>query len=52
MSFMANYKQNPRIDFEIKKKKKYMKAEEFIKEIKKTQEKAQTALTKVQEEMK
>jgi len=35
--------------FKIRKKRKYIKAEEFVKEIKKTYEKAKATLKKLQE---
>ena len=38
--------------FKIRKKQKYVKAEEFVKEIKKIQEKVKVILKKLQEEMK
>ena len=50
--FMANNGQNPRMGFEIRKKGKVMKAEEFTMKMKEIQEEAQAALRKVQEEMK
>ena len=50
--FKANYKQDPRIGFEERKKEKYKGAKKFIKKIKEIQQKAKAALEKVQEEMK
>jgi len=47
-----NYGREPRIGFDIKKKGKYVKAEEFIKEMKDRYKKAKTALVKSQEEIK
>lgn len=37
--FMANNSQNPRIEFELRKKKKVVKAEKFVKKIKRIQDK-------------
>jgi len=50
--FKVNYRQELRIGFEIRKKGKYMKTEEFVKEIKEIYEKTKMALVKLQEEMK
>jgi len=50
--FKVNYRREPRIGFNIKKKKKYMKAEEFVKEMKNKYKKAKTVLVKSQEEIK
>ena len=52
MPFKANYRQDPRMKFEGRKKGKYQRAEKFIKKIKKLQKKAKAALGRVQEEMK
>jgi len=49
---MANNGQNPRIDFEMRKKGKVLRAEEFAVKMKEIQEEAQAALRKAQEEMK
>ena len=46
-SFKANYKQNPRIGFEIRKKGKYEGAEKFITKMKEIQEEVKAALGKV-----
>jgi len=51
-SFKANYRQDPRIGFEERKKKKYEEAEKFIEKMKQIQEEAKVVLSKVQEEMK
>ena len=51
-SFKANYRQDPRMEFEVRKKGKYKGAEKFIIKIKEIQEEAKAALEKVQEEMK
>ena len=50
--FQANYGREPRIGFDIRKKGKNEKTEEFVKEIKKRHEKARVVLVKLQEEMK
>ena len=50
--FQVNYGREPRMGFDIRKKGKNEKAEEFVKEIKERHEEARTALVKSQEEMK
>ena len=50
--FKANYRQDSRIGFEIRKKGKYKNAEKFVTKIKEIQEKAKAVLGKVQEKMK
>jgi len=50
--FQVNYGREPRIGFDIRKKRKNEKAEEFVKEIKERYEKARAALVKSQEKMK
>jgi len=50
--FMANNGQNPRMGFELRKKGKMLRVEEFVVRMKEIQEEAQAALRKVQEEMK
>jgi len=50
--FMANNGRNPRMGFEMRKKGKVLRAEEFAVKIKEIQEEAQAALKKAQEEMK
>jgi len=50
--FKANYRQNPRIGFEERKKRKYKGAKKFIEKMKEIQEKAKAVLGKVQEEIK
>jgi len=52
LPFKANYRQDPRMGFEGRKKGKYQGAEKFIKKMKEIQEKAKVALGRVQEEMK
>ena len=51
-SFQANYGREPKMGFDIRKKGKNVKAEEFVREIKKRHEEARAALVKSQEEMK
>jgi len=50
--FQVNYKREPRIGFDIRKKGKNEKAEEFVKEMKERYEEARMALVKSQDEMK
>jgi len=52
LPFKANYGQDPRIGFEVRKKGKYKEVEKFVVKIKEIQEEAKAALGKVQEEMK
>jgi len=52
LPFKANYGQNPRIGFEIRKKGKYKGAEKFATKMKEIQEEAKAVLGKAQEEMK
>jgi len=52
LPFKANYRQDPRIVFEMRKKEKYKGVEKFIAKIKKIQKEAKAVLEKVQEEMK
>ena len=52
MLFKANYRQDPRIGFESRKKGKYQGAEKFIEKIKEIQEETKVALERAQEEMK
>ena len=49
--FKANYGQDPRIGFEIRKKGKYEGAEKFVTKIKEIQEEAKVVLKKAQEDM-
>jgi len=51
-SFKANYRQDPRMGFEMRKKGKYEGAEKFVTKMREIQEKAKAALEKAQEEMK
>jgi len=50
--FKANYGQDPRMGFKVRKKEKYEGAEKFVVKMKEIQEEAKAALGKVQEEMK
>jgi len=50
--FKANYRQNPRIGFETRRKGKYEGAEKFVTKMKKIQKEAKIVLGKVQEEIK
>ena len=52
MPFKANYGQDPRIGFEVKKKGKYERAKKFVTKIKEIQEEAKAVLEKVQKEIK
>jgi len=45
--FQVNYGREPRIDFDIRKKEKNEKAEEFVKEMKERHEEARAALVKL-----
>jgi len=50
--FKVNYGREPRIDFDIRKKGKHIKAKEFVKEIKSRHEEVKVTLVKLQEEIK
>jgi len=50
--FKANYGQDPRMGFEIRRKGKYKGAEKFVTKMKEIQKEAKAALGKAQEEMK
>jgi len=52
LPFIANYKQDPRMGFEGRKKGKYAGAEKFMEKIREIQEKAKAVLEKAQEDMK
>jgi len=52
LPFKANYKQDLRMGFKGKKKRKYERTKKFIEKIKEIQEKAKVVLGKVQEKMK
>ena len=45
--FKVNYRREPRIGFDIRKKEKYVKAEEFVKEMKNRYEKTKMVLIKI-----
>ena len=50
--FKANYGQDPRMEFEMRRKEKYKGAERFVIKMKEVQEEAKVVLEKAQEEMK
>ena len=50
--FRANYRQDPRMGFETRRKGKYEGAEKFVTKIKEIQEEVKAVLEKVQEKMK
>ena len=50
--FKANYRQDPRMEFEGRKKRKYKGVKKFIEKMKEIQEEARVVLGKAQEEMK
>ena len=52
LPFKANYRQDPRMEFKVKKKGKYEGAEKFVTKIKKIQEETKALLEKAQEEIK
>jgi len=52
LPFKANYRQDPRMGFEGRKKGKYAGAEKFIEKMKEIQEEAKAVLGKVQADMK
>jgi len=52
LSFKANYRQDPRMEFEVRKKGKYERAEKFVVKMKEIQEEAKAALGKVQKKIK
>ena len=52
LPFKANYRQDPRIGFEVRKKRKYKGAEKFVTKMKEIQEKAKAVLGKAQEKIK
>ena len=51
-SFKANYRQDPRMGFEGRKKGRYVGAKKFIEKMKEIQEEAKAALGKAQADMK
>jgi len=51
-SFQVNYRREPRMGFDIRKKGRNEKAEEFVREMKERHEEARAVLVKSQEEMK
>jgi len=52
LSFQENSGQNPRLGFELRKKKRFEGTEKFTKRMEEVQEKAKTALAKAQEDIK
>ena len=52
LPFKVNYRQDPRIGFERRKKGKYKGAEKFVTKIREIQERAKAILEKAQKEMK
>ena len=52
LPFKANYGQDPRIGFKMRKKGRYEGAEKFVTKMREIQEKAKAALGKAQKEMK
>jgi len=50
--FKVNYRRKPRMGFDIRKKRKNVKAEEYVKEMKDRHEEAKAALVKSHKEMK
>jgi len=52
LPFKANYGQDPRMGFEMRRKGKYKEAEKFITKMKEIQEEAKAVLGKAQEKMK
>ena len=52
LSFKANYRQDPRIGFEMRRKRKYKGAKKFVTMIREIQEEAKAVLEKAQEEIK
>jgi len=51
LPFKANYRQDPRMGFEMRRKGKYEGVEKFVTKIKEIQEEAKAALEKAQEKM-
>jgi len=51
LPFKASYRQDPRMGFEVRKRRKYKGVEKFIAKMKEIQEEAKAALGKVQEEI-
>ena len=50
--FKINYRREPRMGFDIRKKRKNVKAEEFVKKMKDRHEEAKSVLVRLQEEIK
>ena len=51
-SFKANYRQDPRVGFEMRRKGKYKGVEKFVIKMKEVQKEAKAVLEKAQEKMK
>ena len=52
LPFKVNYRQDPRIEFKIRKKEKYKDIEKFMTKMRKIQEEAKVVLEKAQKEIK
>jgi len=52
LPFKANYGQDPKMEFERRKKRKYIETENFVEKMKEIQEETKAVLGKVQEDMK
>jgi len=52
LSFKANYRQDPKMGFEGRKKGKYARAEKLVEKMKEIQEEVKVVLGKAQEDMK
>jgi len=52
LPFKANYRQDPRMGFEVRRKGKYKGVEKFVIKMREVQEEAKAVLEKAQEEMK
>ena len=52
LPFKANYGQDPRMEFEVRKKGKYEGVEKFVTKMKEIQDEAKAVLEKVQEKIK
>jgi len=52
LPFKANYGQDPKMEFERRKKRKYIETEKFVEKMKEIQEETKAVLGKVQEDMK
>jgi len=50
--FQVNHRQNPRIEFKLRKKERYKGVERFVERMKNVQKETKTVLQKAQEDMK